>query len=123
MRIQTILNPQEESIMKRFFQVYVDFEDEKESVPMRIDPDYIIGYRRWNTSSTMVYVRSNGDMPDALWVKEDYEKFSSRLFSFLNDFVLPSPKDSSKKKYLVKRRVENSVEESYFDHNQPETNY
>ena len=102
--------------MKRFFQMFVDFDDEKESVPVRIDPEKIVGFRKYGTK-TLVYTDSMGD----LVVKEEYEHFSTRLFTFIDEGEVYLPQ-TQQKKFLVRRKVKNLVEESYFDHNQPETN-
>ena len=105
--------------MKRFFQMYVDYEDEKESVPVRIDPEKIVGFRKYG-SRTIVWVASSLELEqNELVVKEEYEHFSTRLFEFIGE---SETKDVVQKKFLVKRKVKNSIEESYFDHNQPETN-
>lgn len=102
--------------MKRFFQMFVDYDDEKESVPVRIDPEKIIGFRKCG-SKTIVFIDCMADMV----VKEEYEHFSTRLFTFIDEGEVYIPQ-TQQKKFLVKRKVKNLVEESYFDHNQPETN-
>lgn len=104
--------------MKRFFQMFVDYDDEQESIPVRIDPEKIVGFRKYG-SRTIVYTDSM-EMEELI-VKEEYEHFSTRLFTFIDEGEVYIPQ-SQPKKFLVKRKVKNLVEESYFDHNQPETN-
>lgn len=101
--------------MKRFFQMFVDYDNENESVPVRIDPEKILGFRKYG-SRTIVFIDSMEDMV----VKEEYEHFSTRLFTFIDEGEVYLP--TQQKKFLVRRKVKNLVEESYFDHNQPETN-
>lgn len=102
--------------MKRFFQMFVDYDNEKESVPVRIDPEKILGFRKYG-SRTIVFIDSMEDIV----VKEEYEHFSTRLFTFIDEGEVYIPQ-TQQKKFLVRRKVKNLVEESYFDHNQPETN-
>ena len=113
--------------MKRWFQVFVDEKDSDDSVPFRIDPDHIYGYKKFGASQTIIFTKIG-----AYTVCEDYEHFSSRLFAFVNEPISDSfggeEKDSSpNKKLVVKRKVskinQNVVEESYYDKFQPDTNY
>lgn len=96
--------------------MFVDYDNEKESVPVRIDPEKILGFRKYG-SRTIVFIDSMEDIV----VKEEYEHFSTRLFTFIDEGEVYIPQ-TQQKKFLVRRKVKNLVEESYFDHNQPETN-
>jgi hypothetical protein len=96
--------------------MFVDYDNEQESVPVRIDPEKILGFRKYG-SRTIVFIDSMEDIV----VKEEYEHFSTRLFTFIDEGEVYLP-PTQQKKFLVRRKVKNLVEESYFDHNQPETN-
>ncbi len=119
--------------MKKWFQFYADFEDEDASVPMRAAPEDIRGFRRWTASTTMVFTTFGN-----FKVVEEYEKFSKRLFSFVNfeeymKLTNPEQKEvtTTTKKYVV--RVKKSSEKSkteeelaalqdYYDNHQPDSN-
>ena len=58
--------------MKKWFQFFTDIEGEDESVPVRVNPDDIKGYRRWTTHTTKVFTTIGEFI-----VVEEYEKFSS----------------------------------------------
>ncbi len=113
---------EKESIMAKFFQVFVDLDDEKETLPMRIREDQILAFRKFTEKSSIIFT-SLGKYR----VNEDYDHLSSRLFGFINN----GPEESettgeiqtppARKKYLVRQRVKTSVE-NYYDHNQPDTN-
>lgn len=107
--------------MAKFFQVFVDLEGEKETLPMRIREDQILGFRKYTEKSSIV-ITSFGKYR----VNEDYEHLSSRFFGFVNNGPEGSeeeerPLPPAKKRYLVRQRVKTSVE-NYYDHNQPDTN-
>ena len=114
--------------MKRWFQVFIDEKGSEDSIPFRIDPDHIYGYKKFGVSQTIMFTKIG-----AYTVCEDYEHFSSRLFAFVNEPFTCSgneEKDSNTgtgKKLVVKRKVskinQDVVEESYFDKYQPDTNY
>jgi len=112
--------------MKKYFQMFID-EGSENSIPLRIDPDHIYGYKKFGVSQTIVFTKIG-----AYTVCEDFENFSARLFKFVNKPFTVSEnseeKDSSNnKKLIVKRKVskinQDVVEESYFDKHQPDTNY
>ena len=118
--------------MKKWFQFYADFDDEEESVPMRAGPDEIKGFRKWTTNTTMVYTTFGN-----FKVVEDYEKFSKRLFAFVNfeeymKLTNPEQKEvtTTTKKYVVKvkKSSEKKTEEElaalqdYYDNHQPDSN-
>jgi hypothetical protein len=120
----------EETAMKKWFQAYVDFEDEEESLPMRFDPDKIEGFRKSSEYATTVYTTFG-----TFVVREEYEKFCKRLFSFVNfdelDKINSSAEEvttTTKKRFVVrvKRTPENDAEledrMKYYDEHQPETN-
>lgn len=108
--------------MAKYFQIFVDLDDEKETLPMRIREDQILAFRKFTEKSTMIFTTLG-----KYKVQEDYEHLSSRFFGFINN----GPEESengdvqslppAKKRYLVKQRVKTSVE-NYYDHNQPDTN-
>lgn len=117
--------------MKKWFQFFTDIEGEDESVPVRVNPDDIKGYRRWTTHTTKVFTTIGEFI-----VVEEYEKFSKRLFAFVNfeEYMkLTKPEEvttTTTKKYVVrvKKPSEKKTEEElaalqdYYDNNQPETN-
>ena len=111
--------------------MFIDEKGSEDSIPFRIDPDHIYGYKKFGVSQTIVFTKIG-----AYTVCEEYEHFSSRLFAFVNEpFTCSSgnneEKDSSSntnKKLIVKRKVskinqQDVVEESYYDKFQPDTNY
>lgn len=100
--------------MKKWFQAYVDFDGEEESIPMRFDPDHIRGFVKSSQYVTTVFT-SFGSFK----VREEYEKFCKRLFSFVNFDELDKMNSSAeevttttKKRYVVrvKRTPENDAE-------------
>ena len=119
--------------MKKWFQIFVDFEGEEDSVPMRVGPEQIEGFRKWTEHTTMLYTTFGN-----FKVVEEYEKFSKRLFSFVNfeeylKLTNPEQKEvtTTTKKYVV--RVKKSSEKSkteeelaalqdYYDNHQPDSN-
>lgn len=117
--------------MKKWFQFYADFEDEEESVPMRAGPDEIKGFRRWTKNTTMVYTTFG-----TFKVVEEYEKFSKRLFAFVNfeEYMkMTRPQEevtTTTKKYVIKikKNPEKKTEEElaqlqdYYDTHQPDNN-
>jgi hypothetical protein len=119
--------------MKKWFQFYADFEDEDESVPMRAAPEDIKGFRRWTASTTMVFTTFGN-----FKVVEEYEKFSKRLFAFVNfeEYMklTNQPQEevtTTTKKYVVKVKKhpsEKKTEEElaqlqdYYDNHQPDSN-
>ena len=107
--------------MAKFFQVFVDLDDEEEALPMRIREDQIQGFRKYTEKSCIIFT-SFGKYR----VNEDYDHLSSRFFGFVNN----GPEESetgeiqtppTRKKFLVRQRVKTSVE-NYYDHNHPDTN-
>lgn len=107
--------------MKKWIQVFVDEKDSEESVPYRIDPDQIYGFKKYGCSQTIIFTKIG-----AYTICEDYEHFSSRLFFFTNEIdeqQTSVSKSDGKKKFIIKKKVTTHEEESYFDKYQPETNY
>ncbi len=108
--------------MAKFFQVFIDLDDEKESLPMRIREDQIQGFRKYTEKSSIIFTTFG-----KYRVNEDYEHLSSRFFGFVNNGPEGSENGDvqslppAKKRYLVRQRVKTSVE-NYYDHNQPDTN-
>lgn len=108
--------------MAKFFQVFVDLDDEKETLPMRIREDQILAFRKLTEKSTVIFTALG-----KYRVNEDYEHITARFFGFVNNG--PEVSDSgdvqnlppAKKKYIVRQRIKTSVE-NYYDHNQPDTN-
>lgn len=116
--------------MKKWFQAYVDFEGEEESLPMRFDPEQIEGFYKSSQYATTVYTSFG-----TFVVREDYEKFCRRLFAFVNFDELDKMGSSAeevttttKKRYVVrvKKTAESDAEledrMKYYDEHQPETN-
>lgn len=113
---------EKESIMAKYFQVFVDLEGEDQALPMRIREDQIQGFRKYTEKSCIVFTTFG-----KYRVNEDYDHLSSRFFGFVNN----GPEESettgeiqtppARKKFLVRQRVKTSVE-NYYDHNQPDTN-
>lgn len=108
--------------MAKYFQVFVDLENEDQALPMRIREDQIQGFRKYTEKSCILFTTFG-----KYRINEDYEHLSSRFFGFVNN----GPEESetgeiqttppARKKYLVRQRVRTSVE-NYYDHNQPDTN-
>ena len=117
--------------MKKWFQVYVEVEGETESLPMRMDPDMIQGFIKYTNYITLVYTPYG-----QFKVHEEYEKFSKRLFSFVNfeEFMKMNTQPSeevvttTKKRYVVKIAAKKQQQEElealqdYYDTHQPEDN-
>lgn len=119
-----------ETTMKKWFQVYVGVEGEEESMPMRMDPDMIQGFVKYTNYITLVYTPYG-----KFEVHEEYEKFSKRLFSFVNfdEFMKMNsqPEEvvtTTKKRYVVKIAAKKQQQEElealqdYYDSHQPEDN-
>ena len=112
--------------MKKWFQIFVDEKDSNESIPMRIDPEQIFGFKKSGEYKTIIFTKIG-----AYTVYEDYEHFSSRLFSFCNNDGFEDNETRNdvaasiqppKKRYVLKRIV-SKVDESYYEDHQPETNF
>lgn len=120
--------------MKKWFQFFVDFDEEDESVPMRAAPEDIKGFRRWTTNTTMVFTTFGN-----FKVVEEYEKFAKRLFAFVNfeeymkltDATSQEEVTTTTKKYVVKikknpekKKTEEELAQlqDYYDNHQPESN-
>lgn len=105
--------------MKKWIQVFVDEKGSEDSVPYRIDPEQIYGFKKFGVSQTIIFTKIG-----AYTICEDYEHFSSRLFFFTNEIEEQTVSTSNgKKKFVIKKKVTTHEEESYFDKYQPETNY
>lgn len=116
--------------MKKWFQVYVESDSDSESVPMRMDPDTIQGFVKYTNYITLVYTPYG-----QFKVHEEYEKFTKRLFVFVNFDVLdenvnqPQSEEiettTTRKRYVVKVKKEQKDLEAlqdYYDTHQPDTN-
>lgn len=117
--------------MKKWFQVYVESDDpDSDSIPMRMDPDTIQGFVKYTNYITLVYTPYG-----KFKVHEEYEKFTKRLFVFVNFDALdenvnqPQSEEiettTTRKKYVVKVKKEQKDLEAlqdYYDTHQPDTN-
>jgi c-di-GMP-related signal transduction protein len=115
--------------MKKWFQAYVDFEGELESLPMRFDPEEIKGFYKYTSHTTLVYT-SFGKFK----VREEYDKFCKRLFAFVNFDEIEKSNGSeevvttTKKRVVIKVREKQKIEDAltermeYYDNHQPESN-
>lgn len=109
--------------MKKWFQVFVEVEGEEESIPMRVNPDLIQGFRKYTSYVTVMYTSFG-----TFYVHEDYEQFCKRLFVFVNsEFEKPISSEKTAKRIVVVKKRDNRSEEfealqAYYDQHQPDTN-
>lgn len=112
----------------RWFQCFVDEGTGKvESVPYRLHPEEIRGFRKEGEYATIVFTQTMG----TLRVAEAYEHFSQRLWGFYNlsgdgETEETTTTTTTKKKFLVVKKQptidELDKKAAYFDEHQPETN-
>lgn len=102
--------------MIKWFQCFV--EGDEESVPFRINPDKIFGFKKISSYKTEIYTNVGKFV-----VSEEYEHFSKRLFTFVEDEETTT---TINKKVVVKKSNKcksSSLEElNFFDTHQPESN-
>lgn len=113
--------------MKKWFQVFIEVEGEEESIPMRINPDLIQGFRKYTSYVTMMYTTFG-----TFYVHEDYEQFCKRLFAFVNfeEFNKDNSSEitttTTKKRLVIVKRAKRNEElealQNYYDQHQPDTN-
>ena len=114
--------------MKKWFQVYIEPDDpNSDYIPMRMDPDTIQGFVKYTNYITLVYTPYG-----QFKVHEEYEKFTKRLFVFVNFDTIENtqPQEeiettTTRKKYIIKIKKEQKDLEAlqdYYDNHQPDNN-
>ena len=125
--------------MQKWFQVFIDEKDSEESIPMRIDPDQIYGFKKFGSNQTLLLTKIGPYV-----VCEEYEHLSTRLFTFVNMETSENSEETTmtdvshsvpliaqrlveRKRYVVKTKRTIScndvtIDDSFYDDHQPETN-